>query len=59
MHTSENGVNFGAEQSGHIILGDAKTGDAIMGALQVAACIVESQKSSAEVLNPFELTPKF
>ncbi|WP_205439272.1 phosphoglucosamine mutase [Helicobacter suis] len=55
----EQGVNFGAEQSGHIILGDhAKTGDGIMSALQVAACIVESQRSSAEVLNPFELTPQ-
>ncbi|WP_221272619.1 phosphoglucosamine mutase [Helicobacter gastrofelis] len=55
----EHKINFGGEQSGHIIFGDyAKTGDGIMSALQVAACVIESKKPSNKVLNPFELHPQ-
>ncbi|CRI32354.1 Phosphoglucosamine mutase [Helicobacter ailurogastricus] len=55
----EHQINFGGEQSGHIIFGDyAKTGDGIMSALQVAACVLENDKPSSKVLNPFELHPQ-
>ncbi len=53
------GINFGGEQSGHIIFGDvAKTGDGLASALQVLALILESGKKASEVLNPFELYPQ-
>ncbi|CCF79811.1 phosphoglucosamine mutase [Helicobacter bizzozeronii] len=52
-------ANFGAEQSGHIILGDySKSGDGIMSALQVSALLVQANKPSCEVLNPFKLCPQ-
>ncbi|BEG58163.1 Phosphoglucosamine mutase [Helicobacter sp. NHP21005] len=55
----EHQINFGGEQSGHVIFGDyAKTGDGIMSALQVAACVLENNKPSSVVLNPFELHPQ-
>ena len=41
----KNGVNFGGEQSGHIIFSDAaKTGDGLASALQVLALIIKSKK---------------
>ncbi|WP_120952741.1 phosphoglucosamine mutase [Helicobacter sp. L8] len=52
-------LSFGAEQSGHLIFGDySKTGDGIMGALQVAALVVESKQPSSKALNPFNLYPQ-
>lgn len=55
----ENGVNFGGEQSGHIVFSDiAKTGDGLASALQVLALIIKSGKKASEVLNPFELYPQ-
>ncbi|AXX91231.1 phosphoglucosamine mutase [Malaciobacter molluscorum LMG 25693] len=52
-------VNFGGEQSGHIIFSDvAKTGDGLASALQVLALIVKSGKKASEILNPFELYPQ-
>ncbi|PAF48779.1 phosphoglucosamine mutase [Helicobacter sp. 12S02232-10] len=55
----KNNVNFGGEQSGHIIFGDyAKTGDGLVSALQVMALMTKSKKKSAEILNPFELYPQ-
>ncbi|TSA83773.1 phosphoglucosamine mutase [Helicobacter mehlei] len=55
----EHKANFGAEQSGHIILGDySKSGDGIMSALQVSALLVQANKPSCEVLNPFKLCPQ-
>lgn len=54
-----NGINFGGEQSGHIIFGDvAKTGDGLASALQVLAMILKSGKKASEVLNAFELYPQ-
>ncbi|MDR1614681.1 MAG: phosphoglucosamine mutase [Campylobacteraceae bacterium] len=52
--------NFGGEQSGHIIFSDfAKTGDALVAALQVMAYLLTKQKNAASVsLNPFELYPQ-
>ncbi|MDR1975939.1 MAG: phosphoglucosamine mutase [Campylobacteraceae bacterium] len=57
----ELGSNFGGEQSGHIIFADfAKTGDALVAALQLMACLLNEAKKSAngDRLNPFELYPQ-
>ena len=55
----KNGVNFGGEQSGHIIFSDAaKTGDGLASALQVLAMLIKSKKKASEVLNPFNLYPQ-
>ncbi|MDR2789656.1 MAG: phosphoglucosamine mutase [Campylobacteraceae bacterium] len=56
----ELGSNFGGEQSGHIIFSDfAKTGDALVAALQVMAYLLAQEKKAALAsLNPFELYPQ-
>jgi phosphoglucosamine mutase len=55
----EIGSNFGGEQSGHIIFSDfAKTGDALVAALQLMAYLLGAPKSGADKLNPFELYPQ-
>ena len=52
-------INFGGEQSGHIIFGDiAKTGDGLASALQVLALILRSGQPTSIALNPFELSPQ-
>lgn len=52
-------INFGGEQSGHIIFSDvAKTGDGLASALQALALVLRSGKKVSEVLNPFELYPQ-
>ena len=54
-----NGINFGGEQSGHIIFGDvAKTGDGLASALQVLAYVIQSGKKASEALNVFDLYPQ-
>jgi phosphoglucosamine mutase len=53
------GINFGGEQSGHIIFSDfAKTGDGLASALQVLALILRTGKKASEILRPFELYPQ-
>jgi phosphoglucosamine mutase len=53
------GVNFGGEQSGHIIASDfAKTGDGLVSALQVLALIINSKEAASKVLRPFSLYPQ-
>lgn len=53
------GLNFGGEQSGHIILSDyAKTGDALASALQVLAFILKSGKKTSRAFNIFEPYPQ-
>jgi phosphoglucosamine mutase len=53
------GINFGGEQSGHIIMHDfAKTGDGLVSALQVLALIITSDGPASRVLRPFELYPQ-
>ena len=55
----EKGINFGGEQSGHIIFSDyAKTGDGISSALQALAYLVESGQKASEVFNPYESYPQ-
>lgn len=52
-------LNFGGEQSGHIIFSDfAKTGDGILSALQVIAYVTKSGEKSSKLLNPFKLYPQ-
>jgi phosphoglucosamine mutase len=55
----EGGYNVGGEQSGHIILSDyGTTGDGLVAALQVLACLVESGKPASELLRQFEPLPQ-
>ena len=57
MH--EQGINFGGEQSGHVIIGDfAKTGDGLVTALQVLALLIEKGAKASKVLRPFKLYPQ-
>ncbi len=53
------GINFGGEQSGHIIFSDyAKTGDGISSALQALAYLVETEKCASEIFNPYDSYPQ-
>ncbi len=55
----EHGINFGGEQSGHIIMHDyAKTGDGLVSALQILALLLTSGKKASQVLRPFALYPQ-
>ncbi|RDU59922.1 phosphoglucosamine mutase [Helicobacter marmotae] len=54
----EHELNFGGENSGHIIFSDyAKTGDGLVSALQVLALLLQSKQDSHKALNPFEIYP--
>lgn len=53
------GFNVGGEQSGHIILTDySTTGDGLVAALQVLACLVESGKKASTLLRQFDPLPQ-
>ncbi len=53
------GLNFGGEQSGHIILSDyVKTGDALISSLAVMACYLRSDEPISKLFNPFSLYPQ-
>ena len=53
------GLNFGGEQSGHIVFSDyAKTGDGLASALQTIAYVLATGKPASIALNPFELYPQ-
>jgi len=55
----ENGINFGGEQSGHIIMHDyAKTGDGLVSALQILALLLTTGEKASKVLRPFSLYPQ-
>jgi phosphoglucosamine mutase len=55
----QQGINFGGEQSGHIIFSDyAKTGDGLSSALQALAYLVISGKKASEAFNPYESYPQ-
>ncbi len=55
----ELGINFGGEQSGHVIFSDyAKTGDGISSALQALAYLVSTGKRASEAFNPYESYPQ-
>jgi len=56
---AKEGLNFGGEQSGHIILADfAKTGDALVAALAVMADLLTKKEPASKLFNPFELYPQ-
>ena len=58
-HMRQNDFNVGGEQSGHIVLSDfGTTGDGLVAALQVLACVKRSGKSVSEVCNRFEPVPQ-
>ncbi len=53
------GLNIGGEQSGHIVLSDfSTTGDGLVAALQVLACIKRSNKPMSELSRTFEPVPQ-
>ena len=55
----ELGINFGGEQSGHIIFSDyAKTGDGISSALQALAYLASSGKKASETFSPYTSYPQ-
>ncbi len=55
----EKNINFGGEQSGHIIVSDfAKTGDGLVAGLQVLALLLGKGQKASEVLRPFSLYPQ-
>ncbi|MDN2582501.1 phosphoglucosamine mutase [Aquibium sp. ELW1220] len=58
-HMRAHGFNVGGEQSGHIVLSDfATTGDGLVAALQVLACIKRSNRPASEVCRKFEPVPQ-
>ena len=53
------GINFGGEQSGHVIINDfAKTGDGLVSALQTLALIINTNTKASQALRPFSLYPQ-
>ncbi len=53
------GINFGGEQSGHIIFSDyAKTGDGLASALLALAYLSTSNKSASDLFNPYSAYPQ-
>ena len=58
-HMRAHGLNVGGEQSGHIVLSDfSTTGDGLVSALQVLACIKRQGKPVSEVAKKFEPVPQ-
>ncbi|KPF86180.1 phosphoglucosamine mutase [alpha proteobacterium AAP38] len=58
-HMREHGFNVGGEQSGHVVLSDfATTGDGLLAALQVLACIRQSGRPASDVLRVFQPLPQ-
>jgi len=58
-HMRREGYNLGGEQSGHIVMSDyTTTGDGLLAALQVLACIVESDRPASTVTARFEPLPQ-
>jgi phosphoglucosamine mutase len=58
-HMREFGYNLGGEQSGHIVLSDySTTGDGLVSALQLLACITKNQKPVSEICAKFLPVPQ-
>jgi phosphoglucosamine mutase len=58
-HMRHHGFNVGGEQSGHIILSDySTTGDGLIAALQVLACVKKEDRPVSEVCHRFEPVPQ-
>ncbi len=55
----EGGFNVGGEQSGHIVMSDfGTTGDGLVAALQILACVKKMEKPVSEVCNRFVPVPQ-
>ncbi len=53
------GINFGGEQSGHVIMRDyAKTGDGLVSALAVLSLLIDKKLKASQILRPFKLYPQ-
>ncbi len=58
-HMRKHGYNVGGEQSGHIVLSDfITTGDGLVSALQILACVVTTGKPVSEVCKRFDPLPQ-
>jgi phosphoglucosamine mutase len=58
-HMRAHGFNVGGEQSGHVVLSDfSTTGDGLVCALQVLACIKRAGRPASEVCRKFEAVPQ-
>ena len=58
-HMRQHNFNVGGEQSGHIVLSDyGTTGDGLVAALQILACVKRSGKPVSEVCRRFEPVPQ-
>ena len=58
-HMRQHGFNVGGKQSGHIVLSDfSTTGDGLLSALQVLACIKRLDRPASEVCRKFEAVPQ-
>jgi phosphoglucosamine mutase len=58
-HMRKHGFNVGGEQSGHIVLSDfTTTGDGLVSALQLLACVVSTGKPVSEVCSRFAPLPQ-
>ncbi len=58
-HMRKHGFNVGGEQSGHIVLSDfTTTGDGLVSALQILACVVSTGKTVSQVCTRFEPLPQ-
>ncbi|MET0408962.1 MAG: phosphoglucosamine mutase [Hyphomicrobium sp.] len=58
-HMRKHGFNIGGEQSGHIVLSDfTTTGDGLVSALQILACVVATGKTVSEICNRFRPLPQ-
>lgn len=58
-HMRAHGFNVGGEQSGHIVLSDhSTTGDGLIAALQVLACVKQCGRPASEILALFEPLPQ-
>ncbi|MDX5595411.1 phosphoglucosamine mutase [Pseudovibrio sp. SPO723] len=58
-HMRAHGYNLGGEQSGHIVMSDfATTGDGLVAALQLLACVKKTDRPVSEVCRRFEPVPQ-
>lgn len=58
-HMRKHGFNLGGEQSGHIVMTDyATTGDGLVAALQILACVQKSNRPVSEVTKRFKPVPQ-
>lgn len=58
-HMRQHGFNVGGEQSGHLVLSDfGTTGDGLVAALQILACVKRQGKTVSDVCNRFDPVPQ-